>query len=119
MKYINILFSLLIYFIGYSVELRKKDDTSTSKEPIELNALVISVDSGSSTFNYYVDTFNEYSIANDLNVKIKINMISNLNSTYTYDNMAIYIGDLLKKKDLNMIFFSLITLTLHYMHPIY
>jgi len=98
MKFSSILIALLICFVRCSLGLRKKEDASENNEPIVLNALVVSVDMTMVTFNYYVDSFNKYSKENNLNIKINIETISELNSTYTYDNMSLYVGELLKKK---------------------
>jgi len=49
MKYIIILFLILIYLISSSIELEIKS-TTESDQTIELDALVYCVDSGSATF---------------------------------------------------------------------
>jgi len=97
MKYIGVLFLLLIYLISSSFELEIKS-TIENEQIVELNALVYSLDSGTATFNYYIDSFNEYSKKNNLNIKVKLNLLSNSNTTFFMNNLGYMVESLLKKK---------------------
>ncbi|ORX96083.1 hypothetical protein LY90DRAFT_520239 [Neocallimastix californiae] len=50
----------------------EQEINSKNDQIIELNAAVYTLSSGSGTFNYYVDSFNEYSKNNNLNITIKL-----------------------------------------------
>jgi len=94
MKYIGILLLLFIYLFSSSIG-----------QNVELNALVVTFESGSSTFDYYVDTFNKYSKENNLNVKINLEQITEKNPHYTLYNNGYIIENLLKKSTKYDIYF--------------
>eukprot|EP00833_Pecoramyces_ruminatium_P008346 jgi/Orpsp1_1/1182378/evm.model.c7180000081039.1 len=51
------------------------------------------------TFNLYVDGFNEYAIKNNIDIRAKLNLITNKNFTITFENSTEMIESLLKKRN--------------------
>jgi len=66
---------------------------------VELNALVITLESGSATFDYYVASFNEYAKQNNLNITINLQQITENDSHYSLYNTGYMIENMLKKKN--------------------
>jgi len=94
MKILRIIVFLLVYLISSSIE----QSVNSENDEIELNALVITLASGSETFRYYTECFNKYSKENNLNVKLNLEQITDQNSTYSLYNSGYMIETLLKKK---------------------
>jgi len=92
---IFIIICLFIYLVSSSTE---QEINSKNDQIIELNAAVYTLSSGSGTFNYYVDSFNEYSKNNNLNITIKLEMMTELNSDFSLNNENDRTQYLLNKK---------------------
>jgi len=60
-----IIFYLFIYLFNSS---KGEEINSKNDQIIKLNAVVNTLSSGSFTFAYYVDSFNEYAKNNNLNI---------------------------------------------------
>jgi len=100
MNYSRIFFLLLIYFICSSIaQENENENDDTENGQIVLSAMGYSIDNAGDAFNLYVERFNEYSKANNLNISLNVNFISNTNSSLSFNNMALMVENLIKRKD--------------------
>ncbi|OUM57162.1 hypothetical protein PIROE2DRAFT_17922, partial [Piromyces sp. E2] len=110
----GIFFLLLIFIINSSIE-SSINSNEKNNQNIKLNLIGYSLDSGSASFTYYVNSFNEYSKENNLNITLNFNLISNTNTTFSLDNLGNMIDDLLIKQTTKYdLFFYDNTLTSNY-----
>jgi len=93
MKYIGIFLLLFTFLFNSSIG----DDVLSDN--IELNAIVITLESGSATFDYYVAAFNEYAKQNNLNVTMTLQQITEKDAHYSLYNTGYMIENMLKKKN--------------------
>jgi len=102
MEILSTLFFLLIYLIGYS-------------RAVTINAIGYTYQYSAEKFNKYADGFNNYAKMNNLDITLNINLLTNMNTTYSLDNMGSMIENLLKRQtDKYDIFFYDIAYTKRY-----
>ncbi|OUM58657.1 hypothetical protein PIROE2DRAFT_16014 [Piromyces sp. E2] len=76
-------------------------NSSNVGNTIELNAVAFCFDEKSQLYSSFLDKFNEYSEENNLNITIKLNLLTSKNDGYAYDNYGTLIEALLKKNKNN------------------
>ncbi|KAG4085088.1 periplasmic binding protein-like II [Neocallimastix lanati (nom. inval.)] len=66
-------------------------------ESVRLDTLALSLDGNNDLFTNFIKDFNSFSSENNLNINVKLNLFSNLNSTINYNDYASMIEVLLKR----------------------
>ncbi|ORX80974.1 periplasmic binding protein-like II [Anaeromyces robustus] len=91
-RYIFLLFSLHIFIV----------------KGVKLEVLAFAYEETSSVYTYFETEFNKYSENNNLDITLKLTILSNLNTTYSFSSYGITTDTLLKKKSYkyDLIFFD-------------
>jgi len=65
---------------------------------IDLNVIVSSIENSGAAFTAYIDEFNKYSKENDLDINLKLNLLTINNFSVSMENTNMMFESLLKKK---------------------